>query len=289
MRYLNIMHHSQPLEFEISGNTVRTRNARPTEGFIIWERTHGGSQQTPNQLSGHFIGIACGVGSLSSAERSYKLALTQISSTLSDELPQQKNALSELPRSESYINSQIVARCLQGLQAAWRRSPSAENLAVVLTLAQLCGSHARVQHVGNNRAYHFHHGHLIQLTADHTVASRLVDAGLISGKRARMSHLRRIVWNALGTHVDSIELQCTEVPLQAGDCILLCSQGLASTISDSELRSACLSYHSAKGICEAIMSRSIQSQTSGNGTIVVARAIAASTSTSIEKSVEDEA
>jgi protein phosphatase len=84
---------------------------------------------------------------------------------------------------------------------------------------------AVVAHVGDSRAYLLRYGRLQALTKDHTIVEELVSRGMLSPEEADHHPYKNVLSRNLGaraeTRVDVLDLE-----LQAGDRLLLCSDGL---------------------------------------------------------------
>lgn len=104
--------------------------------------------------------------------------------------------------------------------------------AVVLLVVR---SQAIVAHVGDSRAYLFTQGELRQLTKDHSRVQRMVDAGILTAAQAMSHPDASILERAMGTSPDVMVDISPWIPLQAGDRILLCSDGLHGYVADSEI------------------------------------------------------
>ena len=91
-----------------------------------------------------------------------------------------------------------------------------------------------VMNVGDSRTYRFSHGRLEQLTADHSLVQELVDDGEISAEEATSHPQRHVVTRALGTGEDN-EADFWLVPAEAGDRVLVCSDGLTGELADSAI------------------------------------------------------
>jgi len=88
-----------------------------------------------------------------------------------------------------------------------------------------------IAHAGDSRAYRFRQGQLEQLTRDHSWLQEQIDAGLIAPEMARFSSNKNLVTRALGI-APYIEPELHDYRSQAGDIILLCSDGLNDMVSD---------------------------------------------------------
>jgi serine/threonine protein phosphatase PrpC len=88
-----------------------------------------------------------------------------------------------------------------------------------------------IAHVGDSRAYRFRQGQLEQLTRDHSWLQEQIDAGLIAPETARFSSNKNLITRALGSD-PYVEAELHDYRSQAGDIILLCSDGLNDMVSD---------------------------------------------------------
>jgi protein phosphatase len=95
-------------------------------------------------------------------------------------------------------------------------------------------------HVGDSRAYQLRDGALRQLSADHSVAEEWVRMGRLTPEEALTHPRRHQLTRAIGVD-DNVEIDVMSLHVQAGDRILLCSDGLSNELDPdrlSELASA---------------------------------------------------
>jgi protein phosphatase len=89
--------------------------------------------------------------------------------------------------------------------------------------------------VGDSRAYLLRGDRLRQLTRDDSWVEAAVSQRLIA-PRERDSHpFRHVLTKAIGLQED-VEFEIAEEPLEDGDRVLLCSDGLHSVVPESEIR-----------------------------------------------------
>jgi protein phosphatase len=101
--------------------------------------------------------------------------------------------------------------------------------------ALLAGTEAAcVAHVGDSRVYMLRDGKLTQITHDHSWVEEQVRAGTMSPSAARMHPWRNVVTRALSGGEDP-EVDVTELNLQPGERFLICSDGLFSVVSDTQI------------------------------------------------------
>lgn len=73
-----------------------------------------------------------------------------------------------------------------------------------------------------------------QLTVDHTAAQELVSRGVITEAQARFDPNRSILTRAVGLE-RNVEVDVIEKQLEAGDRLLLCSDGLNEMMDDDRI------------------------------------------------------
>jgi serine/threonine protein phosphatase PrpC len=93
---------------------------------------------------------------------------------------------------------------------------------------------AHVGHVGDSRAYLYRDGRARQLTDDHSWIQDQVRAGLLSAAEAKSSRFRNIITRSVGFE-PSVEPDMQDLVVQAGDCFLLCSDGLSNYLALEEI------------------------------------------------------
>ncbi len=109
-----------------------------------------------------------------------------------------------------------------------------EGMATTVAAALVDGASANLGHVGDSRIYLFRGGELSQLTSDHSWVNEQLQNGIISAEQARTHPLRNVVTRALGGKADlQVDMQ-THV-LEAGDILLLCSDGLTTMVPDEHI------------------------------------------------------
>lgn len=109
-------------------------------------------------------------------------------------------------------------------------SPRTTIVAVILQHGELYCAH-----VGDSRLYHFRDGRLMYRTEDHSVVQMLYRKGLIKQEELETHPEKHKIYNCLGgERMPTIDIKPTH-DLLDGDSVLLCTDGLWSAMSDSEL------------------------------------------------------
>jgi protein phosphatase len=132
----------------------------------------------------------------------------------------------------------LIKACVQAndnIYQAIEEGRGKEGMGTTLTCAIVEDTKLMIAQIGDSRAYALHGGNLQQLTHDHSYVQELVEQGRISPAEAAHHPKRSIITRALGgdpkTEPDIYELDITGV-----ERLLLCSDGLSSMISDTEIQ-----------------------------------------------------
>lgn len=90
-----------------------------------------------------------------------------------------------------------------------------------------------IGHVGDSRIYLIRSKRIIQLTKDHSYVQMLVDRGEITKEQAEHHRRKNEITNALGIPDMSPATVADDAIIpEAGDCFLLCSDGLSGMVSN---------------------------------------------------------
>jgi serine/threonine protein phosphatase PrpC len=90
---------------------------------------------------------------------------------------------------------------------------------------------AEVAHVGDSRAYLMRGGDMKPITEDHSLVAELVRSGDLTRDQAAEHPQKNLITRALGAD-EEVDVDTAVVPIEAGDRILLCSDGLSDMVSE---------------------------------------------------------
>jgi protein phosphatase len=166
-----------------------------------------------------------------------------------------------------------VARANQVLLGyARKHSEEAGDMGSTLTLAVVEGERVTVAHVGDSRAYLWRQGRLRQLTEDHSVPGALLKQGRISPEEARDHPHRHILYRCLGLQ-PKLEIDLYPAfPVEPGDALLLCSDGLWDMVyPDERLAGYLASEAGPLAICRRLVDAANEAGGDDNVTVLLAR------------------
>jgi len=157
--------------------------------------------------------------------------------------------------------------------------PQLANMGTTLVVVQIAPglsddafASAIIAHVGDSRAYLLRERVLTQLTQDHSWVEEKIKQGVLSPQDALAHPLRSVLTRALGTEA-AVEPDLSSYPLQRGDRILLCTDGVTKMLSDGEIAETLLrAGPSAEAACDALIAEANRRGGQDNSTVLLVQA-----------------
>lgn len=128
--------------------------------------------------------------------------------------------------------------------------------------------HWLVFNVGDSRTYRLSRGVFEQITVDHSEVQELVAMGQITPEEALVHPRRHVVTRALGTGSDT-EADFWLIPLEPGDRLMVCSDGLTGEVSDSQIAQILTSVAEPQEACADLVQAALRSGGRDNVTVLV--------------------
>jgi protein phosphatase len=135
---------------------------------------------------------------------------------------------------------EMLADCLSDARARIARIAVDHGRPPGSTLSGVIATHVHnvpswlVVNIGDSRTYRLDSAAFRQLSVDHTVVQELVGAGAIAPSAASSHPTRNLLTRALLAGIEH-PADMSVLPMQAGDRILICSDGLTSDVDDRSI------------------------------------------------------
>lgn len=130
---------------------------------------------------------------------------------------------------------------------------AARGLGCTVTMAVVQDGHAYIANVGDSRTYLLRAGQLAPLTKDHSLVAKLVETKQIDPDAVYTHPQRNLIYQSLGAGHKNVDPDVFHEKLQAGDKLLLCSDGLWEMVRPPDLLKALTEQDNAQKICDTLI------------------------------------
>ena len=144
------------------------------------------------------------------------------------------------------------------------------GMGATLSLVWLSPGLMYFAHIGDSRIYHLpQNGALQQVTHDHSFAGWQRRAGQINEREARSHPRRNVLTQALGAGNQFINPQVGVVRPEAGDRILICSDGVIDGLWDHHINELLKASPPSSSMAQSVVEAALKSSGKDNTTAVV--------------------
>ncbi len=164
--------------------------------------------------------------------------------------------------------SEAVEAANEEILAAVRDGHGRQGMGTTVTAAILEKERLIIAQVGDSRAYLLHQGTLQQLTRDHSLVADMVEAGRLTAEEARVHPSRSVITRALGS-VSGTKPDIYELNVEAGDRLLICSDGLTSMLLDAQIEEILARVNDPQRCAAQLVNEAITAGGFDNVTVVV--------------------
>jgi protein phosphatase len=214
--------------------------------------------------------ICDGMGGAPAGEVASQMAVDAIRRELRDASPgTAKSACDErgfLPHTNRL--AQVVRRSNEVIYDQAQKDPRQAGMGTTVVGAWIRQHVVSIAHVGDSRAYLWHGQRLEPLTRDHSLGEAHIAAGLIEEVRRLPVEQQNALVRVLGRQPD-VDVDLKEVPVQPGDCVLLCSDGLTRMVPEYMLARAFHEFREPQRICDFLIAAANDHGGADNITVVV--------------------
>jgi serine/threonine protein phosphatase PrpC len=157
----------------------------------------------------------------------------------------------------------------QAIIHAGRNQPAGRRMGTTAVLAVQQANQVYVAGLGDSRAYLIRDNRVEQLTVDHSVAQALVASGVLSAEEARHSPWQHVLHKFLGCAemVDGADVR--PFTPEAGDRLLLATDGLTNHVSDDDLRQGAKQFADPQTWAEHLVQVALERGSKDNVTCIV--------------------
>jgi len=167
--------------------------------------------------------------------------------------------------------SVLLAAAVQTANSAVQKmaseNPERAGMGTTVVAAYVRGGTAYIANVGDSRAYVISNGEISQISIDHSLVEDLIADGLIARSEAREHPRKHVITRAIGSEPD-ILVDIFEYKCNAGDVLLLCTDGLTEMIDDNEILKIVNASDDVKSAVESLVSKANENGGTDNITVV---------------------
>jgi protein phosphatase len=184
--------------------------------------------------------VADGMGGHAAGEVASRLAVEVIETFVNDTRDADRNTTWPFPYDAgvSLDGNRLKAAfhlANRRISAAMEGDDTLRGMATTAAAVIAKGGRLAIAHVGDSRVYLSHDDELRQLTEDHSWVGEQVRAGVLSDADARRHPWRNVVTRALSGGDDPV-VDVQDIQVQAGDRLLLCSDGLSGVVPIDQIK-----------------------------------------------------
>lgn len=180
-------------------------------------------------------------------------------------------AMPQLATGERSVTAAVIQQYLVKADTSIREATGARagtTLTGVVVVEQMGMPYWLVMNIGDSRTYRLSQGQFAQVSVDHSEVQELVDAGEITPEEATVHPRRHVVTRALGTG-DETEADYWLLPVEEGDRILVCSDGLNAELTDEHMFRILSTVGHPQDAVDALIQAALRNGGRDNVTVIV--------------------
>ncbi|MFY9634630.1 MAG: protein phosphatase 2C domain-containing protein [Cellulosimicrobium cellulans] len=180
-------------------------------------------------------------------------------------------AMPQLASGERSVTAAVLQQYLLRADSSIREVTGARagtTLTGAVVVEQMGMPYWLVMNIGDSRTYRLSQGNFAQVSVDHSEVQELVDAGEITPEQATVHPRRHVVTRALGTG-DETEADYWLLPVEEGDRILICSDGLNAELTDEHIHRILSTVGHPQDAVDALIQAALRNGGRDNVTVIV--------------------
>jgi protein phosphatase len=219
----------------------------------------------------HLFVVADGMGGHAAGQRASALAIHSVEQFVLETFKwfrqcrgrDEDKVLADFQTAIGQANALILSEAAQ--------HPQLHGMGTTLTLAYSLNDVLFVAHAGDSRCYLWRDHTLYRLTRDHTLVEEMISKGHIKAEEAVNHQWRHVITNAVGGDSAEVQVEVHKLQLEAGDGVLLCSDGLTEMVSEQEIAYTLRDEAEPERACRRLVARANEEGGKDNITVIVAR------------------
>lgn len=210
--------------------------------------------------------VADGIGGLPAGEVASEIAIRALAPL--DRPPAQRPGVDAATDDAASELAAAVAEANRRIREATGTDPASHGMGTTVTALLLDGDQLVIAHVGDSRCYLLRRGRIYQLTRDDTFVQTLVDQGVLTPDEARRHPQRSLVTRAV--QGEDVAPAVGTLPVEPGDRLLLCSDGLSDVVDDATIGQALATWTDRQHCADQLVKLAHQAGAPDNVTAVIA-------------------
>lgn len=236
----------------------------------VWGITHHGVVREQNQdafafrqlSDGRIIALVCdGMGGAKAGNIASTMAVEIFMEEFFHGTPaEEETDQQRMERAAALANSEIFHRSATEL--------SCSGMGTTLVAALMNDDEAVILNEGDSRAYHICQNGILRVTRDHSLVEDLVQRGDLTRDQARVHPHKNLITRALGAE-SRLHTDCFHHPLNDGEYILLCSDGLSNVVGEQEILYEVIHGGQPETCCQRLLEIALKRGAPDNVTVVL--------------------
>jgi serine/threonine protein phosphatase PrpC len=200
-------------------------------------------------LASRIFVVCDGMGGMAAGEVASATAVKELVENFSQDASGEATTEDRLYRAILSANQQVFELA--------QTSDELRGMGTTLVAACIDGRRLLIGNVGDSRAYFLRGGVCAQITNDHSFLAEQVRKGAMNLEEAKASPLQSVITRAIGT-TETVEPDIFTGDLEAGDIVLLTSDGLTRYADAKAIAMLIFSCTNLADACQALIDRAKQ-------------------------------
>jgi PPM family protein phosphatase len=259
------------IHFEVFARTeVGCARERNEDSFLVLDLGTGTSGLLPGVRNralappGTIVAVCDGMGGAAAGDLASKMALASL-----DQVMRTRAPLHDVPTAEHALLEAVTVSNRTITEHA-KNHPEARGMGTTMTAAALFGPDVVIVQVGDSRAYVRRGRQLQQITMDQNVVGQMIASGRITPEEGRTVRQRNMLLEAIGVQ-EKVGPDLVRARLQAGDTLLLCTDGLNGPLDDRRIFEILDGHEDPVRACRALTEAACAAGGPDNVTVAILR------------------